>query len=170
MPLVRRLSWRTVALGGAVLVLGTIVALVSSRRRSAAAETVRQMKDCACAGDTACFFAHVDRGALLHFAIDTLRSRHPSPPFQPLVMPTDSNVVPSWEAVEPEARKKLDLLLADWEKDIVRAKEGTLCRMRVIEPSSPDAFLINVSLPTGRRTWLLSLLKDGPVVVGLTDE
>jgi hypothetical protein len=158
-------SYLTVA-----VVLATTVTLTSCRRRSSSAETIRKMQASACAGDAAGFFARVDRYALVHFAFDTLRSQRPQPPFQPSVNLANSKTAGSSATVEAEAQERVERLLAEWRNDIARGKEGELCRMHVVEPSNPDTGLIDVSMPTGKRTWLLSLMKDGPIVVGLADE
>jgi hypothetical protein len=42
--------------------------------------------------------------------------------------------------------------------------------MHVVEPSNPDSGLVDAWMSTGKRTWLLSLMKDGFIVVGLADE
>jgi len=128
------------------------------------------MQACACAGDVAGFFTRVDRYALVHFAFDTLRSKRPQPPFQPSVSLANSSAAVPSAALESEAQERADRLWAEWEKDIARAKDGELCRMHVIEPSNPDVGLIDASMPNGKRTWLLSLMGDGPLVVGLADE
>jgi hypothetical protein len=124
------------------------------------------MRGRACAGDVNGFLSFVDRAALLHFAVDTARARRPEPPFRPSGKPTDPNAPVS----ESESRTQIDGLLSGWAEDIRRGNGSTLCQMRVIEPSDPDAFLVDVSMPTGKRTWLLSPLKGGWVVVGLRDE
>jgi hypothetical protein len=157
---------RLAARRAAVTVLAFSVALISCRHKSSAAEVIRRMQARACAGDVAGFLAHIDREALLHFAIDTSRARDPRAPFRPPGNVADPNAPVS----ESETRKQVDRLVLGWTEDIRGANESTLCRMQVIEPSNTEAFLVDVAMPTGKRTWLLSLLKDRWVVVGLRDE
>jgi hypothetical protein len=120
----------------------------------------------ACAGDVTGVLSHIDRDALFHFAVDTSRAPRPHPPFRP----SGNTTGPIAPALESEIREQVERLLSNWAQDIRRGNESTLCRMRIIEPSNPDAFLVDVSMPIGKRTWLLSLLERGWVVVGLRDE
>ena len=123
---------------------------------SGAKATVEKMRSAACSGDSASFFALVDRNAVVESVARAAAAK------------TGKG---AGKLAELAARKAATDALQAWEDDMKKGRDGDLCRMSLgDETPNGGETNVEVSTPTGRRRvwvfkafdrrWLLVAIRD----------
>lgn len=117
-----------------------------------AIDAVRRMRDSACAGNSAAFFAHVDRKEIANAALAKARDD-----FEPSLLKLGPiERVAATEAFEGRVKDQIPAgvqeTLTEWEENIKqRGPASHLCRMSVVDSSEVESTAdVHVVTPTGK--------------------
>ncbi len=148
-------------LGWLVLIFGVAGCAKSPRT------VVEAMRESACKGDVAGFYAHVDRKVVEdNFWKDQLQALHSGSDYASM---TAEGQQATDKALEELFEKKRREIFEAWTAEMKKGEDNSLCRFSIISATEADNYgEIRIKSPAGAdKVWIMSKRADGWVLVNV---